>query len=125
MTELRVADEPVGTLAGGQVERADGASADVHPIVEVVRSPTGSGRRAGSRRARPGTTEMRQRLQHVLAGQSFPAERWELIVTADMYGADLVTRNELHALAPVRFESLAEVLLAVEHIRRACRWLEQ
>ena len=42
-----------------------------------------------------------------------------------MYGADLVTRNELHALVPVRFESLAEVLLAVEHTRRACGWLER
>jgi hypothetical protein len=125
MTELRVADEPVETLTGRHVERADGAGVGEHAIVRVVRSPTGSGRRHGSRRARPATTDMRQRLQQVLAGQSFPADRWELIVAADMYGADLVTRNELHALVPFRFASLAEVLLAVEHTRRACRWLER
>jgi hypothetical protein len=68
---------------------------------------------------------MRQRLRQVLAGQSFPAERWELIAAAEMYGADLVTRNELQALQPLRYEGLADVLLAVEHTRRACRWLEQ
>ena len=57
---------------------------------------------------------LRPRLQQVLAGQSYPAELWELIVTAEIYGADLVTRSELQALLPVRFQSLADVLLAVE-----------
>ena len=59
----------------------------------------------------------RQRLQQVLAGQRFPAERWELIVGADHYGADALTKNELHALPAVRFRSLADVLHAVERIR--------
>ena len=37
------------------------------------------------------------------------------------YGADLVTRRELQALLPVRYEGLADVLLAVEHTHRTCR----
>jgi hypothetical protein len=60
----------------------------------------------------------RQRLQQVLAGQQFPAERWELIVGADLYGADALTKAELHALPAVRFRSLADVLHAVERGRR-------
>jgi hypothetical protein len=59
--------------------------------------------------------DTRQRLQQVLEGQSFPAARWELIAGAEMYGADLLTRRELQALLPVRYEGLADVLLAVEH----------
>jgi hypothetical protein len=62
--------------------------------------------------------DSRQRLQLVLAGQRFPAERWELIVGAEMYGADAFTKNELHALPAVRFRSLADVLHAVERTRR-------
>jgi hypothetical protein len=103
MTESRVADKPVETLVGGHVERADGALG----------------------RPRPATMDMRQRIQQVLAGQRFPAERWELIVTAEIYGADLVTRSELQALGPAQFQCLADVLLAVEHTRRVCRWLER
>jgi hypothetical protein len=30
--------------------------------------------------------DMRQRLQQVLAGQRLPAKRWELFVTAEVYG---------------------------------------
>ena len=59
----------------------------------------------------------RQRLQQVLDGQRFPAERWELIVVADLYGADALTKSELHALPAVRFRSLADVLHAVERCR--------
>ena len=60
----------------------------------------------------------RQRLQQVLAGQRFPAERWELIVVADLYGADALTKTELHALPAVRFRTLADVLHAVERVRQ-------
>ena len=60
--------------------------------------------------------KLRPRLQHVLAGQSFPADLWGLIVAAEMYGADLVTRSELQALLPV--QCLADILLAVERTRR-------
>ncbi len=34
-----------------------------------------------------------QRLRHVLAGQQFPAERWQLIVGAELYGADAQSRT--------------------------------
>jgi hypothetical protein len=67
----------------------------------------------------------RLRLQQVLAGQQFPAERWELIVVADLYGADAFTKSELHALPAVRFRSLADVLHAVERVRKDALEREQ
>ena len=54
-----------------------------------------------------------QRLRHVLAGQQFPAERWQLIVGAEFYGADAQSRHELQALPPKRYASLAEVLSTI------------
>jgi hypothetical protein len=70
------------------------------------------------RRREAAMMDPRQRLQQVLAGQQFPAERWELIVVADLYGADAHTKSELHALPAVRFRSLADVLHAVERTRK-------
>lgn len=58
-----------------------------------------------------------QRLRHVLAGQQFPAERWQLIVGAEFYGADAQTRYELQALPPKRYVSLAEVLSTIDSAR--------
>ncbi len=58
-----------------------------------------------------------QRLRHVLAGQQFPADRWQLIVGAEFYGADAQTRNELQALPPKRYVSLAEVLSTIDSAR--------
>jgi hypothetical protein len=58
-----------------------------------------------------------QRLRHVLAGQQFPAERWQLIVGAELYGADAQSRTELQALPPRRYLSLAEVLSTIEGAR--------
>jgi|ERR1700710_405699 hypothetical protein len=69
-----------------------------------------------SRRREAAMMDPRQRLQQVLDGQQFPAERWELIVVADLYGADALTKSELHALPAVRFRSLADVLHAVERL---------
>jgi hypothetical protein len=57
-----------------------------------------------------------QRLRHVLAGQQFPADRWQLIVGAEFYG-DAQTRNELQALPPKRYVSLAEVLSTIDSAR--------
>jgi hypothetical protein len=71
-----------------------------------------------TRRREAAVMDPRQRLQQVLAGQEFPAERWELIVGADFYGADALTKAELHALPAVRFRSLADVLHAVERVRK-------
>ena len=95
------------------VERTDGQS-DLHPIVAAIRRTAQSERPVRTPHAGVATMDMRLRLRQVLAGQRFPAARWELIAAAEMYGADLVTRSDLRALPPVRFRSLAEVLLAVE-----------
>jgi hypothetical protein len=61
----------------------------------------------------------RQRLQQVLAGLVFPAERWELIAHADAYGADAMSKAELHQLPECKFRSLGDVLHAAA--RRADR----
>jgi hypothetical protein len=75
-------------------------------------------KRNDRRRREAAVMDPRVRLQQVLAGQQFPAERWELIVVADLYGADAFTKAELHALPAVRFRSLADVLHAVERGRK-------
>ncbi len=61
----------------------------------------------------------KQRLEQVLSGQRFPADRWELITSAEAYGADTVSLSELHSLPAVRFRSLADVLHAVQRTRAA------
>jgi hypothetical protein len=57
----------------------------------------------------------RRRLQQVLADQRFPAHRWELIAGADMYGADGLSKSEIHGLPAARFRSLDDVVHAVEN----------
>jgi hypothetical protein len=82
-------------------------------------------KRNDRRRREAAVMDPRLRLQQVLAGQEFPAERWELIVVADLYGADALTKSELHALPAVRFRSLADVLHAVERVRKEAMDREQ
>jgi hypothetical protein len=82
-------------------------------------------KRNDRRRREAAVMDPRLRLQQVLAGQQFPAERWELIVVADLYGADAFTKSELHALPAVRFRSLADVLHAVERVRKDALEREQ
>lgn len=55
-----------------------------------------------------------QRLRHVLAGQKYPAERWQLIAGAEFYGADIQSLRELHALPPRRYASFADVLTTID-----------
>jgi hypothetical protein len=57
------------------------------------------------------------RLRQVLAGQRFPAARWELIAGAEFYGADELTRRDLRTLPARFFRDLGDVLRAVEHAR--------
>ena len=57
------------------------------------------------------------RLRHVLAGQRFPAERWELVAGAEAYGADELTRRDLWILPAGRYATVAEVVRAVEQAR--------
>jgi len=40
----------------------------------------------------------RQSLRFVLDGLTFPAQRWEIITTADLYGADAATTDRLRRL---------------------------
>ena len=115
-----LAETPAEALDRADLQRNGGPN-DIDPIVEVVRRVPQLERQVRTSSAGAATMAMRLRLQQVLAGQSFPAARWELIAAAEMYGADLVTRSDLHALRPVRFHSLAEVLLAVEGPRRGSR----
>lgn len=115
-----VAETPAEALDRADLERIDGPS-DIHSIVDVIRRTAQFERQVRTPPAGAATMDMRLRLQQVLVGQRFPADRWELIAAAEMYGADLVTRSDLQALLPVRFHSLAEVLLAVEGPRRGSR----
>jgi hypothetical protein len=59
-------------------------------------------------------SDVSRRLRHVLAGQRFPAQRWELISRAEDYGADARSRGELWALPAKEFRSLAEVLGTID-----------
>jgi hypothetical protein len=43
----------------------------------------------------------KQSLRFVLDGLTFPAERWRIITTADLYGADVATCQRLRRL-PLR-----------------------
>jgi Protein of unknown function (DUF2795) len=115
-----LAETPAEALDRADLERDDGPS-DIHPIVDVIRRTTPFERQVRTSRAGAATMNMRLRLQQVLADQTFPAARWELIAAAETYGADLVTRSDLQALPPVRFNSLAEVLFAAEGTGRAGR----
>ncbi|MGE3413848.1 MAG: DUF2795 domain-containing protein [Dehalococcoidia bacterium] len=53
--------------------------------------------------------EQLRRLRAVLAGQTFPAERWELLATAEFYGADARTRAELRDIPAGRYLTIAQV----------------
>lgn len=61
----------------------------------------------------------KQSLRFVLAGLVFPARRWEIVTTADLYGADAVTCQRLRGL-PLRdrpFNSLQDVVDALDGAR--------
>lgn len=56
-------------------------------------------------------------LRYVLEGLVFPAQRWEIVTTADMYGADATIRRRLHGL-PLRrnhpYRNLQDVVDALD-----------
>lgn len=53
------------------------------------------------------------RVSAVLADVSYPARTWQLITHADYYGADAVTRAELHHLPVDTYQDLAAVIATV------------
>jgi hypothetical protein len=59
-----------------------------------------------------------RRLLLILAGQRFPAHRWELIAEAHSYGADAHSVEQLQALPERRYNNLLEVLWAVDRRSR-------
>jgi hypothetical protein len=58
--------------------------------------------------------EIGWRLATVLAGLSFPASTWQLVVQADYYGADWITRAELGRLRAGEYPNLPAVLSAIQ-----------
>jgi hypothetical protein len=57
--------------------------------------------------------EIGWRLATVLAGLAFPARTWQLVVQADYYGADSITRAELGRLPAGEYPNLPAVLWRV------------
>ena len=54
-----------------------------------------------------------QAVRQVLRGLNFPAERWQVITQAELYGADERTREQLHALPQRRYRSTSDVTTAL------------
>ncbi|HVL84461.1 MAG TPA: DUF2795 domain-containing protein [Pseudonocardia sp.] len=54
-----------------------------------------------------------QRLGQVLADLPFPAAKWQLVVFAEEYGADITTREQLWSLPPGSYADLGAVLAAL------------
>jgi hypothetical protein len=54
-----------------------------------------------------------QRISQVLAGITFPAAKWQLIMHAEDYGADAATRAELWSLPAMTYADLPDVLAAL------------
>jgi hypothetical protein len=74
----------------------------------------------GNPSPRKAMTEIeRQSLRVVLADVVYPARRWEIIIAADMYGADGQTRQRLRRL-PLRdrpFRNLQDIVTALDAVR--------
>lgn len=56
---------------------------------------------------------VRMRLRQVLDGLSYPAERWQIVTWAELYGADTLTRAELAALPAGSYHAIGEIIAAV------------
>jgi hypothetical protein len=53
------------------------------------------------------------RLEQVLFGLRFPAQRWQIITHADLYGVDAFTRHLLHRLPRGMYQNCADVVAAI------------
>lgn len=54
-------------------------------------------------------TQGEQAVRQVLHGLRYPAERWQVITQAELYGADIETRTRLHDLPVRRYRSSTDV----------------
>jgi hypothetical protein len=48
-------------------------------------------------------------LPKVLGDVTYPAEKWQIITCAEIYGADVHTRRELYKLPPRVYQSVADI----------------
>jgi Protein of unknown function (DUF2795) len=48
-------------------------------------------------------------VRQVLSGLTFPAEKWQIVTQADLYGADAHTRVELHGLPMREYRSPEDI----------------
>lgn len=62
---------------------------------------------------RKGTAADVQRIKYVLAGMTFPAAKWQLIMHAEEYGADAATRSDLWGLPAHTYDGVASVVAAL------------
>jgi hypothetical protein len=58
--------------------------------------------------------EILPRLQHVLQDLCFPAQRWQILAEADMYGVDTAMRTYLYALPIRQYEHCADIASAMQ-----------
>jgi hypothetical protein len=54
-----------------------------------------------------------QRVRQVLHGLRFPAEKWQIVTQAEIYGADAKTRDQLYQLPMRKYRSWTEVAATV------------
>ena len=52
-------------------------------------------------------------VRQVLAGLTYPAEKWQILTQAELYGADVGTVTELHRLPAKEYRSPTEVTSAL------------
>lgn len=59
-----------------------------------------------------------QTVDSILADLSFPAQRWEILISADIYGADAITLERLRRLPTQRepYHDLREVVEALDAV---------
>ena len=59
-------------------------------------------------------SQLEQVVRQVLRGLTYPAERWQVITQAELYGADIETTSRLHDLPMRRYRSTSDVTKALE-----------
>lgn len=97
----------------GQPARRHGSTGDVVAAARVLGLPLSILWPAGAVRHPPDRPCSQVGL--VLAGLVFPAQRWEIMMFAEHYGADRFTRQRLADLPEGRYRDLAAVTTALAH----------
>jgi Protein of unknown function (DUF2795) len=53
-------------------------------------------------------------VRQVLSGLTYPAQRWQIVTQAELYGADVETRLELEALPARQYRDPKEITAALD-----------